>query len=161
MKKFLLLAVITVSALFSQAQVVTLTGSSYGNALDTVTNTGTVYLTTPANALNSNKSGKYIIQLDATNKSGTTTITAVLQSSLDGVTWGNHFKTPGQTGVNCDTLAISGTTTHIYNVLPGSNAWYASITYPTNSGRRLYFRVKLVGGATGTTQVKAKLITQE
>jgi len=133
-----------------------LTGSSYGNVLDTVTNTATVYLTTSKGLVLPQNGKGYAIQLDAINKTGTTTITAVLQSSMDGVTWSNHFKTPGQTGVNCDTLAISGTTQHIYNILPGAAATYAGVTYYSNSGQRTYFRIKLVGGATGTTQVKAK-----
>jgi len=158
-KAFVLVCVAGLMALaqITQAQI-DLKGSTYNKTIDTVDNTETLYLTTPS--LAQQNSGKYVIQLDATNKTGTTTITAVLESSLDNVTFSNHFKTPGQTGVNCDTLAISGTKQHIWNILPGAVATYNLGQYQSNSGRRLFFRIKLTGGATGTTQVKAKEIPQ-
>lgn len=156
MKKIFFL--IALAGLGSVSQAQTVTGSGYGNAIDTVVNTGTYYLTT--SSLATVKGNGYAFQIDAINKTGTTTITAVLESSLDGTTWSRHFKTPGQTGVNCDTLAISGTTSHVYNILPGATATYNLQQFQSNSGRRLYFRVKLVGGATGTTQVYGKLIPQ-
>lgn len=141
----------------TQAQT-DLKGSTYGKVLDTLNDTETLYLTTPS--LSQQSSGAYVIQLDATNLTGTTTVTAVLESSLNGSTWSNHFKTPGQAGINCDTLAISGTKQHIWNVRPGGQATYNLAQFNSNSGRRLYFRIKLTGGATGTTKVKAIEIPQ-
>jgi len=134
-----------------------LIGSSYGKTVDSVATGATVYLTTPFLNMPAGKKG-YTIQFDATNISGTSTITAILQSSNDNVTWSNHFRTPGQTGVNCDTLAISGTVQHIWNILPGAAANYgnAAVTYYSNSGQRQYFRVKLIAGATQLTRVKAR-----
>lgn len=157
MKKYLLIACSLLVFSVTQAQT-DLKGSTYGKALDTVDNTETLYLTTPN--LAQQNTGGYVIQLDAINKTGTTTITAVLESSVDGATWSNHFKTPGQTGVNCDTLAISGTKQHIWNIRPNAVATYNLQQFQSNSGRRLYFRIKLTGGATGTTQVKAIEIPQ-
>lgn len=125
------------------------TGSLNGtNAiLDTVVNTGTYYLTTPVTP--TGNSGKFSLAYLATNKTLTTTITVVLQGSLDGTNWENLFKTAGTNGVNCDTLSVSGTTYHVWTVTPAPNL--------NNAGKRLYYRLKQVGGATGTTQVGAKI----
>lgn len=162
MKKIKFILIFTCAFFFISnafAQKVSYTGSSSGVALDTVVNTGTIYLTSPYLYSSSWKDGA-VIQLDATNISGTSTVTAILQSSLDGTTWENHFKTPGQTGVNCDTLAITGTTMHLWNILPKAAATYSNIIAYSNSGRRLYYRIKLTGAATGVTKVTAISVPQ-
>ena len=160
MKKILFIAAVFCSSLVtSNAVGQSFLGSGYGNVLDTVTTGSTIYLTSPALVLPNGKNG-YTFQLDATNLTGTSTITAILQSSNDGSTWSNHFKVPGTTGVHSDTLSISGTTQHIWNVLPLSATTYGGVTYWTNSGNRLYFRIKLIAGATQTTRVKARNVYQ-
>lgn len=155
MKKFITLICLTLIGYAAQAQVITLYGSHA--ATDTLTNAGTEYLTTQANALNSiGLSGKYDIQLTIANVSGTTAGTVILQSSIDGVNWTNHFRIygivgVGTNGIQCDSLSFSGATTHVYTV----NAGVA------NAGRRLYIRLKFVGTGTQVSILSAKLITQE
>lgn len=116
--------------------------------LDTLTNSnGPKYLTSN---LIPGTTGKYAVQISTTNISGTSTITAVLQGSLDGVLWDNIYHTAGTTGVACDTLSISGNTVHTFWVAPN---------FTSNAGRRMYVRVKFVSGATQSTQIKGKYIT--
>lgn len=150
---------LSVISFAATAQMVTLRGSDA--VTDTLTNAGTVYLTTPANALNGMTAGKYAIQLNITNVSGTTAGTVILESSNDGTNWSTHFKTTrGVDGVNCDSLTFSGATSHIYNIYPLATKFYAgtATTNISNSGRRLYFRLKFVGTGTQSSIVSAKLI---
>lgn len=128
-----------------KAQTFAFTGTN--STLDTVVNTGTYYLTSPALVGNDYSLGKYNIAYTAVNKTGTTTITAVLQGSNNGTQWENLYLTSGTNGKLCDTVSMSGTSTHIWTVSPAVNG--------TNAGRRLYLRIKQIGGATGTTQVSA------
>jgi hypothetical protein len=123
---------------------------------DTVTNAGTTYLTTQANAINVGKAGKYRVSLKTTNISGTSTFKAILQGSLDGTNWVNYFGTAGTNGIQCDTLQVTA-------AAPAYFIWSLNPT-PTvlsNWGRVLYLRVACVGTGTQSTRVEGLVITQE
>lgn len=154
MKQFITLIAFLLIGYAAGAQAITLYGSHA--ATDTLANAGTEYLTTQTNALNTiGKAGKYDISFVITNVSGTTAGTAILQSSLDGSNWSHHFKNVGTDGIVCDSLSFSGATNHIWTV-PASVA-----TQTTNTGRRLYFRIKVVGTGTQSSIISGKLITEE
>ncbi len=173
MKKALILLLVAICsfAVNTQAQIVVLQGThSNTNGYDTISSTsGTITLTTPVNSLNAvGLSGNYILQVTGTIISNAfTTITCVLESSVDGVKWEKHFLTPGTDGINCDTLS-AGTTTfnHIWTIKTAAvktlqsagvviNQWYS------NAGRRLRFRVRLIPAtANGSMQVYARMVTQ-
>ena len=179
MKKFLfcLLATCMVMAtsVETNAQKIWLY-SQYNKTTDTLTNTTSKTLTTATNALNTaSLYGGYDIQLNFTNLTGTTgTDTSILQSSIDGVLWSNHFKCPGTNGVFCDTLitgsiGTSGATyQHIWTIInqtgstvnAGTNAGTAGVARQNNSGRRLYFRIINKPSGTHTTKIEAQMITQ-
>lgn len=165
MKKFIFLLIASAVSLAVSAQVKNLKGT-YGSNLDTVANAGTVYLTSVSGDLDAiGLNGNYDLQVTARSISGSVSVTFVLQSSIDGTNWQNHFKAPGQDGVNCDTLVIGAAGTHVWTIRTGAvktiqssgvviNQWY------TNSGRRLRFRLKAVGLGTQSTEIKSQLITQ-
>lgn len=177
MKKFLFLALLTLSMAATQtaqAQKLYLYGSN-SKTLDTLTNTTTEYLTTAANALNSTGlSGNYNIQVVLYSiASSSVTVTAVLESSIDGINYTNHFGGPGTNGKGCDTMAFgtlttAATYTHIWSIpcsqigYNSSNpaAQYAQVVRHSNAGRRLYFRVRLVPTGTGTTKYNGMLLAQ-
>lgn len=174
MKKFLFLLATVAFCLNveSNAQKVTMFGGN-GKSLDTLTNTTTEYLTTATNALNTTGlSGNYNIQLVLNCVSSTSgTVTAVLESSLDGTNYTNHFKTTGTNGVLCDTMAFgtvaaSTTYTHIWTILSGSSpstqlySTSAANTIRTNAGRRLYFRIRLIPTNTQSTKYSGVLVAQ-
>ena len=125
-------------------------------SFDTVTNAGTTYLTTQANAINVGKSGRYRVSLKVTNISGTSTFKAILQGSLDGTNWVNYFGTAGTNGIQCDTLQVTSAS-------PGYFIWSLTPT-PTvlsNWGRVLYLRLACVGTGTQSTRVDGLVITQD
>lgn len=176
MKKILLFALVIGMTTFVATAQKTVLVSQYNRSTDTLTNTTQKYLTTPANVLTTaSPNGGYDIQVNFVNLTGTSgSVTAVLQSSLDGIYYSNHFKCPGTNGVYCDTLVTgsiggSGATfSHIWTVLsnpisynttsPGTPS--APIVKASNSGRRFYFRVLLIPSGTHTTKTDALLITQ-
>ena len=150
--------------------------SQYGKHTDTLTNTTSKTLTTATNALNTaSPYGGYVLQVNFTNLTGTTgTDTLILQSSLDGVLYSNHFKCAGTNGIFCDTLitgaigTAGATYQHIwqlyneagYSYTLGANAATAGVVRQNNSGRRLYFRIISKPSGTHTTKLEAKGIIQ-
>jgi len=154
------------------AQKITMFGGN-GKSLDTLTNTTTEYLTTGTNALNSTGlSGNYNIQVVLYCISSTSgACTGVLESSIDGINYTNHFKVAGTNGVLCDTIAFgtlssSTTYTHIWSI-PSNSATAtqlystsASNATHTNAGRRLYFRVRLIPTNTQSTKYSGYLLAQ-
>lgn len=179
MKKFLFLAIIVIATVLAPrdagAQKLTLL-SQYLRSSDTLTNTTQKILTTPANQLNTASiNGGYDLQVNFRNLTGTTaTITCVLQSSLDGVNYSNHFKCAGTNGVWCDTLitgsvGTSGATySHIWTILSSPFSYNTTspgtpsvpIVKPINSGRRFYFRLVIIPSGTHTTVTDALMIVQ-
>lgn len=103
MKKFLFL-LLAVGSLFVTSQSYGQAGkftmlSTFGNATDTVTNTGTNTLTIANNGYEKT----IAIQLNVTNISGTTAGTATLQASIDGVSF---FNIPGVSTATISATAL-------------------------------------------------------
>lgn len=155
MKKilFLIMMAFTLFACNEKATAQTALNGSHV-AYDTITDAGTTYLTTPANVCNSGKSGEYQIALLTTNISGTSTFKAILQSSIDGTNYANHFGVAGTTGIGCDTLQVTSAS-------PGYFIFNAVPTASTAAGRRLYFRLKCVGTGTQSTRIAARILIQD
>jgi len=158
MKNLILLLCLSLIGFVSKAQVTLY--SQYNKTTDTIntsSSTATKNLTTATNALNTiGQTGAYDVQLVVTSVSGTPNFKAILQSSIDGVNFSNHFKNAGTNGIMCDTLSVGAATNHIWTI-PKSNA-----TQTNNTGRRLYFRVACVApSSTQSSIIQAKLITQE
>lgn len=158
MRKFILsiMAVLCFTA-FGQkatAQVITLNGSHA--TTDTVTNTGTTDLTTAAGVLTKMTNGKYRVAFKITNVSGTSSLRAIVQGSLDGQNWVNYFGNAGTNGVQCDTLTIT-------SAAPAYHIWALNQTNDSKSnwGRVLFLRVRCIGTATQSTIVEARLIPQD
>lgn len=156
----MLLLAFATTHMSAQNKVISLTGTN-GRVVDTVTNTGTINMVTPImTAYGDNHS----IQVTFANVSGTSTLRAILQSSIDGVNWVNHFGTVGQapTVRYADTLAVTST-------VPASWIWSipsmpVQLTAATaggvngGGGRRTYYRVRVTGTATQVTTVKAQIL---
>lgn len=159
MKNLIFVLCMSLLSLTGSAQMVTLMGSH--TTFDTLDDAGTVYLTTPTGALNNMTAGKYAIQMSIANVSGTTGGTCILEGTIDGTNWVvMHKSTRGVDGVHCDSLTISGATSHIFNVVPGISKFYAGTgqTNITNAGRRLRIRLKFVGTGTQRSIIRAVLI---
>ncbi len=166
----LLIAIFSFAA-HTQAQAIILQGTHTNtNGLDTLVASGAITLTTPVGSLNaSGLSGNYVLQISGVAITGAfTSVTCILESSVDGVKWEKHFLTPGTDGLNCDTLS-AGTTSfsHNWNLITGAvktlqTSGVVVNQWNSNAGRRLRFRVRLIpAGATGQSmQVYARLITQ-
>lgn len=141
MKKLIIIAVIAFMA----------TSKSYGKLVDTCTNTTAKKLTTRINELNAGEQGNYVIQLNYTKASGSQNYTATLQSSLDGINYTNH------TGLNAFDV-------HTFNAT-GSHIWHINSSMPVSKtdsthvygkgGRRLYFRINVVGDGTGVAYINS------
>lgn len=170
MKKILfLLALLLTVFVSTQAQAIVLKGT-HDNAqgLDTLSASDTIYLKNTSSLASGGLSGKYAIELRATNLSGTTGFTATLEGSTDGVNWSTGInKVPGTDGKNCDTLSVSSAGVYYITISPDAakqllSAGVVSQTYYTAGvTRRYYIRVKLLSGATAqSTRVSARLITQ-
>jgi hypothetical protein len=177
MKKLIIALLFVAATAFStetNAQKITLFGSNT-KSLDTLTNTTTEYLTSASNALNTTGlSGNYNIQVVLYSiASSSVTVTAVLESSIDGINYTRHFGNPGTNGMGCDTMAFgtlttASTYTHIWSIpstpfsynTSSPAAPHAAVVRNSNSGRRLYFRVRLVPTGTGTTKYNGMLLAQ-
>ena len=111
--------------------------ATYGNVLDTFGNSGsTRYLVYPVSQYVPNgyyKAGA--IQLVATSISGTTTFTATIQHSNDGVNW----------------YSLKGDSTYS-GVSSGTYGWY-TMSYIDNQ-----IRIKVVSSASGSTQISGSYI---
>lgn len=140
------------TAIGANAQI-TMVGTN--TTSDTVTNAGTVYFTTPVNALNSATSGKYVVSLTETYTSGTSTArNYVLEGTVDGTNWFRMHGTRGTDGIVCDSISstalTTGSRTWRWTVIPGMYKYLAS-TYPTptteasGAGRVVRLRVRCVG----------------
>lgn len=132
MKKFIFILVLGLIAFVSKAQtangVVSFTGA-------TVTNTQTVYLAiTAPNPIKANYAVTVVIQ--PTNGTGSPTVTAMPQGSLDGTT---YFDLQAA----ADTINDAGVVANKYYVFADSY-WR-------------YYKVKLVGSGTGVSTVAGKL----
>jgi hypothetical protein len=132
MKKFLFLALTVAFTTVSFAQVINLK-SANNLSVDTVTNTGTKYMTSGAIA---GRLSAMTVQVDLTELSGTTAGTITLQYSLDGVT---YF-----------TLAADSTYTAT-DVASQTFGWFVK-----SPALFKYVRVKYTGSGTMSDKIFAK-----
>lgn len=146
----------------ASAQLITMKGAN-NLAVDTITVAGgTKYMTSASGVLNTiGKAGRYDIQATVTNDSGAATGFMVLQSTLNGTNWTNHYMRAGTDGIVCDSVGVSGTKTHIWHVEPDAVYRETTNATSTNSGRRLQFRVLFYLAATGRNRISSGLITSE
>lgn len=152
MKRLILIMLFAFGSLITQAQIIPLTGSHAST--DTITNSGTVYLTAAKSSL-VGKPSSFSIQIPFSNVSGTSTFKVILQGTIDGTNWQNIHGVPGTNGVNCDTLQVtSGSPSNwIFNVSKGSAHTEGSIVYWTGVGNYTAVRAKLIGTGSQVTIV--------
>jgi hypothetical protein len=165
MRKLIILLALTMGFMAcqekeSKAQTGSITlFSSDNNATDTLTNAGTVNLTSTSIAKLTNNA-VVTIDLKVTNISGTSTFRAILQSSMDGVTWSNHYVVAGTDGIHCDTLQVtSGAPAYFKFDIARNVVRYTSTgtAINTNTPYVRFFRLQCVGSGTQSTIVAAKL----
>ena len=133
------------TAIASTAQI-TLISSIDGTTTDTLVDAGTLYFTTPVNALANSKSNVYRIQFTNANISGTSTFKAIYQGTIDGTNWVNMHSVAGTNGVACDTLQVTAAS-------PGSFIFASMPSSTTNAGKAKRIRIKFVGAGTQTTYI--------
>lgn len=170
MKKFLIgmvLSALTMCFFSASAQSGYLDcKGSNGRTLDTLRNGVTKYLTSPK-LDKVGKAGKYDFAITITNDSATTAATVILESSMDSISWTPHFKLPAHVGaltngINCDSLAVNGTTYHIYSIRPGATRRDgANNELNSASGRRLWIRAKIVHQVGGRSSYSGRITTSE
>lgn len=135
MKKFILISIFALIAMFSHAQV---PGVVTAFVNDTTTNTETEYMVFASpKAMTIN----YVvgIQLKAVNSSGTPTVTAAIQTSNDGTNWFEY-----------------GTSTTVNNAGTATTYSWILADYPFK-----YIRLKCVGSGTGVTVLSGNVIIKK
>lgn len=133
--------------------------SSDNNATDTLSNASTIYLTSGSIAKFTNNA-EVTIDLKVTNISGTSTFKAILQSSMDGTNWSNHFAVAGTDGIHCDTLQVTSASPAYFKFDVAKNVVrYSStgVSTNTNTPYARYFRIACVGTGTQSTIVASKM----
>ena len=152
MKRLILIMLFAFGSLITQAQVIPLTGSHAST--DTITNAGTVYLTTAKSAL-VGKPSSFSLQIPFTNVSGTSTFKVIIQGTVDGTNWQNAHGVPGTNGVNCDTLQVTALSPDnwIFNVSKGSVHTDGTTLYYTGVGNYTAVRAKFIGTGSQVTIV--------
>jgi hypothetical protein len=129
MKKILIIAGLTIASIAalsikSKAQELTML-SPYSLSSDTVTNTGTAYLTVRGRQINSSWTS---IQVDCTEISGTTGGTITIQGSIDGTDFKAIPTTDTQTSVTTATAADVASQTFIWR-LQGNPFQYYRVSW--------------------------------
>ena len=130
MKKIVVISIIALFALGAFGQSKTLL-SEFGYTSDTVTNTGTVYMSVGATFSSINTLS---VSAKSVNVSGTTAGTAVLQHSINGSDFVTH--------PTADTLTLSDGAVHIWTV----------------DSDVIKYRVKLTGTGTGVSIVSGNYV---
>lgn len=155
MKKILFIAMIIGSfATQTKAQVGQIRFSGSDATTDTITNAGTVYLT--SEDLTGKGYTSFAVQIPFTNISGTSTFKVISQCTLDGTNWTNLHAVPGTNGILCDTLQVtSGAPANwIFRAQPRSVTSASSSTfYYTNAGYCKKIRFAHVGAGSQSTRV--------
>lgn len=145
MKKILFIVMLALStAITTQAQI-SFVSSIDGTATDTLSDAGTLYFTSPVNAL-ANQSSNYTIQFTNANVSGTSTFKAILQGTIDGTNYFNLHGVAGTNGIQCDTLQVTSAS-------PATFMYNAHLNDATNAGKVKRLRLKIVGTGTQKTKV--------
>ncbi len=158
MKRVFLIMLLALGSFITQAQTISLTGSDAST--DTITNAGTVYLSTAKSAM-VGKPSSFSIQVPFTNVSGTSTFKVILQGTIDGTNWTNIHQVEGTNGVNCDTLQVTSLSpaNWVFAVRKGSVHSVSTSTFVyTGVGDFTAVRLKFVGtGSQSTIVGPAKL----
>lgn len=129
----------------AEAQI-SLISSIDGTKTDTLSDTGTLYFTTPSNALVSEKASSYSLQYYSANISGTSTFKIIVQRTIDGRHWTNMHQVAGTNGVNCDTLQVTSNS-------PSTWVFKMNGEGSTNASRSKGIRAAVIGGATQKTLI--------
>jgi hypothetical protein len=170
MKKFRLLLMLTVltamTSMSANAQITmykSTDGYTVGTAtFDTSTAASTKYFLTPLNSLNAATSGKYRIAVSYHVFNGAWTGKIIIQGRVVGSadsSWTNLNQVVGTTGINCDTLQVTASSTSsgwIFNAYPGmvtnltanglgNGATTTNVIQYSAAGRVTQIRVKIVG----------------
>ena len=133
MKKFLMIAVVSLLGFAAHSQTSLKSAAYPANTLDTVTNTATKYLVSGAI-----KGAKTVtVSFTATEISGTTGGTATLQGSLDG----SHWYTIGSAYTLTDVAA-------------------QTTSFKITDFGDLYLRVAVTGTGTMSDQIQAKFLAR-
>lgn len=139
MRKLILIALIGIVSMSVNAQVSTVQ-SLYSNAAsgvkltDTVTNTGTV---TMSSAIVKGAPNQTTVTATFTKLTGTVAGTATLQGSLNATDW----------------VSASATSYTVTDLATQSTSW------PLTGKNYLYYRVNVVGSGTSTYTVKGQVLT--
>lgn len=140
MKNFILtLALVAVAAIGAFAQSNLL--SPYSLTSDTVTNTGTAYLTSGRVATGN---ASTVVQVNVTKISGTVAGTIKLQGSLDGTNFADVVTTGTQTAITAVTAADASRSYVIY----------------IDRNPYTHYRVTWTGSGTMAASFKAKVLTK-
>lgn len=139
MKKIFFAICFIMAGLAASAQVRTMTSSTYGLALDTVTSTAAHYMV--SGQINAGLKKNVEIVLSATEISGTTGGTATVECSLDNSTWFSPYNSLDST---YSFTLTDVATAQIYR-------WQL-----TNQNAR-YYRVKVVGSGSVSVKIAAKM----
>ena len=152
MKRVILIMLLALGSFITHAQTISLTGSHAST--DTITNSGTVYLTAAKSSL-VGKPSSFSIQIPFSNVSGTSTFKVILEGTIDGTNWQNIHGVPGTNGVNCDTLQVTAgaPANWIFNVSKGSAHTEGSVIHWTGVGNYTAVRAKCVGTGSQVTIV--------
>lgn len=134
MKKFILIAILGLFCLTSNAQVTNMT-SRYSNTTDTVSNTDTKYMYVTVTASHENVS----IQPVITKVSGTVAGTYFIQGSLDGTNYVSNI-------VSTDSVTATNVTTNTYIWALTSKAYK-------------YYRIGYTGSGTMSTTLKGYFLS--
>lgn len=162
MKKLLLIVMLALStAITMNAQIALY--SANNKTVDTITNAETLYMTSKVNALTGQRTASYVATFRVLdNVSGTSTFTAILQGSMDGLTWFNM--TPGglgTDGVNSDSLTVTAAA-DLYagklSINPNTTKFVNGTLRGTANSRVNYLRVKIVATGTQVTYVDRFLV---
>ena len=146
MKKGLLIVMLALTTALSSMAQITLISSIDGTVSDTLSNAGTLYFTTPINALANSESSVYRVQFSNANISGTSTFKAIYQCTIDGTNWVNMHSVAGTTGIACDTLQVTAAS-------PASFIFASMPSTTTNAGKAKRIRIAFVGTGTQKTYI--------
>lgn len=134
---------------------------------DSITNTETTYFSTKTGALTGKDYTKYRLTFKSDTTSGTpTTITAVVQGSMDGVKWFNFSGSPlGTDGFNCDSLTMTTAANEYFtiNEIVGGVKFVNGATRANCGMKCNYIRIMFVApsGTHNTVISDVKLITAQ
>lgn len=146
MKKILFLSLFATLCFASQAQVAL--KSQYGNAIDTVDNTGTKYLTLQNSSLTATPITSFYkvasVAVGVTEITGTTAGTITVQASLDNTVWYDVYSSISNTGAT-------------YSFAPADVTTLQAYRFRINSWSDRYLRIKYVGAGTMSAAFTAKV----